>query len=365
MKEEITIRNFYPGPSVLPDEVLLRAQAELRDYQGTGLSILEMSHRSAPFDELMFKVEKDLRTLMGITRNYEVLFLQGGASLQFSMTPMNLLAGDRSADYIVNGVWGQKSITEASKVGKVRVAASSADTNFDTLPEIQPAALDPEAAYLHFTSNETINGVQWAQEPTPPQDVPLVCDMSSDILSRPIDVSKYGLIYAGAQKNAGPSGVTIVIIRADLLDSTPQNLPAMLDYRVLAKKKSLYNTPPSFSIYLVSLVLEWLITLGGVDAIAKINKEKAALIYSAIDNSRGFYQGAAKENCRSVMNIPFRMMTESLEQEFCKQAENQGLIGLRGHRSVGGLRASIYNACPTEAVQDLVNFMVDFQNQFG
>jgi phosphoserine aminotransferase len=365
MKELISIRNFYPGPSVLPNEVLVRAQAELFNYQGLGLSIIEMSHRSVPFDELMNKVEKDLRKLMGIPNDYAVLFLQGGASLQFGMVPINLLPQESSADYIVNGIWGQKAAKEANKVGKVRVAASTEDTNFDRLPVLQGESLDSEAAYLHFTSNETINGVQWNEEPTPPVNIPLVCDMSSDILSKPIEVAKYGLIYAGAQKNVGSSGVTIVIIREDLLERVPDNLPAMLDFRLLAKKRSLHNTPPSFSIYIVSLVLEWLIKLGGVDAITKSNQQKASMIYEAIDESNGFYRGTAQKDCRSIMNVTFRLTTDALEDEFCRQAEGQGLIGLRGHRSVGGLRASIYNACPIEAVQDLVNFMLDFQNQFN
>jgi phosphoserine aminotransferase len=365
MKKERSIRNFNPGPSVLPVEVLQHAQAELLDYQRLGLSILEMSHRSPPFDELMEKAESDLRLLMGIPIDYKVLFLQGGASLQFSMVPMNIMPNDRSADYIVNGVWGQKAVNEASKLGKVRVSASTEGTNFDRVPKIQSNSLDPQAAYLHFTSNETINGVQWVEEPIPPDNVPLVCDMSSDILSRAIDVTKYGLIYAGAQKNVGASGVTIVIIHEDLLDRVPNNLPTMLDYRLLAKKRSLHNTPPSFSIYIVSLVLSWLIKLGGVEAIEKKNQEKASLIYKVIDDSDGFYQCTAKKDCRSTMNVTFRIKSEALEEEFCMQAENQGLIGLRGHRSVGGLRASIYNACPLEAAQDLANYMLDFQYQFG
>jgi phosphoserine aminotransferase len=363
MENEIKVHNFNAGPSVLPNEVLQHAQAELLNYRGLGMSILEMSHRSAPFVKLMAKVENDLRQLMGIPENYKVLFLQGGASLQFSMVPINLLPKDGSVDYIVNGIWGQKAAKEASKAGKVRVVTSAETTKFDRLPVLHGDVLDPQAAYLHFTSNETINGVQWVEEPTPPDNVPLVCDMSSDILSRPIDVTKYGLIYAGAQKNVGPAGVTIVIIREDLLERVPENLPAMLDYRILADKQSMYNTPPSFSIYIVSLVLEWLIELGGVEAIVKKNQEKASLLYKVIDESDGFYECHVQKECRSVMNVTFRLKTEALEEEFCKRAENHGLIGLRGHRSVGGLRASIYNSCSKEAVQALERFMLEFQKR--
>ncbi len=359
------IYNFYAGPAGLPLTVLQKAQSELINYHGSGMSILEMSHRSVRFAELMATVEENLRVLLDIPQNYRILFLQGGASLQFDMLPMNLLPKDYSADYIVSGVWGAKALVEAKKVGDARLAASSEDTNFDRLPELNPVDFNPQAAYLHFTSNETIHGNQWPGEPIPPEGVPLICDMSSDILSRPIDISKYGLIYAGAQKNAGPSGVTLVILRQDLLDLIPQNLPAMLDYRLLVEKKSLHNTPPSFSIYLLGLVLEWLLDLGGVEEIAKINAKKATLIYQAIDQSEGFYRGHTQRECRSLMNVTFRLPTPEMEEEFVKRATQRGLIGLKGHRSVGGLRASIYNACPMEAVEALVDFMEMFRGEFA
>ncbi len=359
------VHNFNAGPSGIPLSVLEKAKEEFLNYQGLGMSIMEMSHRSKPFEALMEMVDHDIRTLLGIPDNYHVLFLQGGASLQFSMLPMNLLLRDGSADYVINGVWGQKAIQEALKLGEARVVASSEETGFDHLPELNPSMLDSKAAYLHFTSNETIHGLQWTQEPTPPNGVPLACDMSSDILSRPIDISTYGLIYAGAQKNAGPSGVTIVIIRDDLLERVPENLPVMLDYRIMAAKNSMYNTPPSFSIYMLSLVLSWLLELGGVNEIARLNKQKAGQLYQAIDQSSGFYRGHSTEEHRSLMNVTFRTPSEEFDQIFVQSAAKIGLIGLKGHRSVGGLRASIYNACPTKSVEALVEFMHDFQREYG
>lgn len=324
---------------------------------------MEMSHRSAPFGELMEEIEGNLRQLMVIPDNYKTLFLQGGASLQFSMVPMNLLPPDGSADYIINGAWGQKAIKEARKVGEARVAASTADHNFDRVP--QDFDFNPQASYVHFTSNETIHGVQWSEEPQTPAGVPVICDMSSDILSRPLDISHYGLIYAGAQKNAGPSGVTLLIIREDLLERVPEHLGTMLDYRLQAAKDSLFNTPPSFAIYMVGLVLQWLIDQGGLPAIAERNAEKARLLYKAIDDSGGFYQGHAQPEARSLMNVTFRMQTVELEQAFVKEALEKGMIGLKGHRSVGGLRASIYNACPFDSVQALVHLMADFQKRYS
>ncbi len=359
------LHNFNAGPTGLPLAVLEKAQEEFLNYQGLGMSIMEMSHRSSPFDALMNRVDQDIRQLLEIPDDYRVLFLQGGASLQFSMLPMNLLPKEGSADYIVNGVWGEKAVQEARKLGDARVAASTEDTNFDRLPDLRRAKFDPNAAYLHFTSNETIHGNQWVEEPTPPQGMPLVCDMSSDILSRPIDVSKYGLIYAGAQKNAGPSGVTLVIIREDLLERVPQNLPVMLDYRLQAEKNSLYNTPPSFSIYMLGLVLSWLVELGGLQEIAKLNAKKAEFVYQAIDQSGGFYRGHATRENRSLMNVVFRLPSEELENTFVQAATEHGLVGLKGHRSVGGLRASIYNACPIAAVEALVEFMLEFQKDHG
>jgi len=324
---------------------------------------MEMSHRSTPFDELMAEVQANLRQLMSIPDNYKTLFLQGGASLQFSMVPMNLLPPDGSADYVVNGTWGQKAIKEAKKFGTARVAASTEDVNFDRLP--QEFNFDPNASYVHFTSNETIHGIQYKTEPATPASVPVICDMSSDILSRPLDISQYGLIYAGAQKNAGPSGVTLIIIREDLLERVPDNLGTMLDYRLQAAKNSLFNTPPSFSIYLLSLVLRWLIGLGGLTKVAEMNEAKAQLLYQAIDNSGGFYRGHAQPEDRSLMNVTFVMESAELENAFIIAALDQGMVGLKGHRSVGGLRASIYNACPLESIEALVRFMADFQQKYG
>jgi len=357
--------NFNAGPGVLPLAVLEQAQAELLDFRGTGMSLMEMSHRSAEFDAVIGQAESDLRALTGMPLNYKVLFLQGGASLQFAMLPMNLRPAGASADYIVHGAWGQSAVKEAKKLGTTRVAASSESSNFDRVPLFSAEDLDPKAAYLHFTSNETIHGNEWKGEPSPPSGVALVCDMSSNFLSRPLDVSKYGLIYAGAQKNAGPSGVTLVIVREDLLERVPANLPAMLEYRLQADKGSMYNTPPTFSIYIVGLVFRWLLGLGGLEAIARRNDEKAALVYGVIDRSGGFYKPHAHADSRSRMNVTWRMETEELESRFAKEAKAQGLIGLKGHRSVGGLRASIYNALPLESAQALTDFMDEFQRVNG
>ena len=355
--------NFNPGPAAIPLEVLEQAQAEMLDFKGTGMSVMEVSHRSKEFEGVIQTAEADLRELLGIPSNYKVIFLQGGASLQFAMLPMNLRAAGASADYIVTGSWGKTAFKEAQKLGTARLAASTEKEGFKSLPE--KLDLDPKAAYLHITSNETIHGVEFFTEPTPPDNVPLVSDSSSDFISHPIDVSKYGFIYAGAQKNAGPSGVTIVIARDDMLERTPANLPVMLDYKALAASGSLHNTPPSFSIYIVGLVLKWAKKLGGLTAIEKINRTKAELIYKAIDNSGGFYNGHALPTARSIMNIPFRLPSEELEETFAKEAKGVGLIGLKGHRSVGGMRASIYNAMTIEGAQALVDFMAEFQKKNG
>ena len=359
------VHNFNPGPAILPLSVLEQARDELLSYDGSGMSVLEMSHRSPQFEGILARAEADLRSLLNIHDNYAVLFLQGGASLQFSMAPMNLRGPDQSADYILTGSWAKTAIKEAEKIGRVRVAGSTEKSNFDALPAQANLDLDPQAAYLHFTSNETIHGIKWTNEPAPPDGVPLVCDASSNIASRPIDVSKYGLIYGGAQKNLGPAGVTLVVIRSDLLDRVPPRLPVMLDYKVLAESRSLHNTPPCFSVYLVGLVLRWLKDIGGLEAIARRNEAKAGMVYRAIDSSGGFYRGHARPDSRSRMNVTFRLPSEDLEKKFAKQAEAEGLVGLKGHRSVGGMRASLYNALPVEAVEALGQFMAEFQRVNG
>lgn len=359
------IFNFSAGPAVLPEPVLKQAQRDLFALPGVGMSVLEVSHRSATFEQIIAEAEADLRKLVGIPDNYKVLFLQGGASLQFTTIPMNLLPKGASADYILTGSWGQAAIKEAKKLGTVREAATTADTNFNRLPKSEEVKLDPNAAYVHYTSNETIFGVEFNDEPNV-GDVPLVCDMSSDFISRPIDVSKYGLIYAGAQKNAGPAGATIVIIREDLLNRVPENLPATLDYKNLVKNGSMYNTPPCFAIYICGLVFKWALNdIGGLEKVQAMNQEKAAVLYKAIDASDNYYRGHAEADCRSQMNVTFRLPSEDLEKKFIKEATAAGLDGLKGHRSVGGLRASIYNAFPKAGVEKLVEFMADFQKNNG
>lgn len=358
------IYNFSAGPAVLPLSALEQAQRDLVTYPGAGMSVLEMSHRSAIFDKIIKEAEADLRKLLDLPANYKVLFLQGGASLQFVMVPMNLLLKDRSADYIITGVWSQSALKEAKKVGQTHVAASTEDSNFNRIPAQDELKLDSNAAYVHFTSNNTIHGTEWRAEPEV-GDIPLICDASSNFLSKPLDITKYGLIYAGAQKNAGPAGVTIVIIREDLLGRVPSGLPALLDYRLLAEKESLYNTPPCFSIYIAGLVFKWgLNEIGGLTAIQKMNEEKAKILYDAIDSS-DFYRGHAETDSRSLMNVTFRLANEELEKLFVKEATNAGLDGLKGHRSVGGLRASIYNAFPKEGVIKLVEFMREFEKKHG
>lgn len=357
--------NFSAGPAVLPEPVLKKAQEDLFAIPGVGMSVLEISHRSPTFEQIIKEAEEDLRKLLGVPENYKVLFLQGGASMQFTMVPMNLLPKGMSADYILTGSWGQGAIKEAKKIGTVREAATTADTNFNRLPKAEELHLDPNTAYVHFTSNETIFGVEFEGEPVA-SDVPLVCDMSSNFISKPVDVSKYGLIYAGAQKNAGPAGATIVIIREDLLDRAPENLPAMLDYKNLAKNGSMYNTPPCFAIYICGLVFKWALNdIGGLEKVAAMNQEKAKILYDAIDASDNYYRGHAEKGCRSQMNVTFRLPSEDLEKKFIKEATAAGLDGLKGHRSVGGLRASIYNAFPKAGVESLVSFMKEFQKSNG
>ncbi len=359
------VHNFNAGPSILPLPVLEQAQAELLDYQGCGMSVMEMSHRSKEFESIIKTAEADLRELLGIPANYKVMFLQGGASLQFAMLPMNLRPAGASADYIVTGSWSRTAWKEGAKLGATGVAFNGEAENFTRLPAEGELKLDPKAAYLHFCHNETIHGVEFKTEPVPPAGVELVCDMSSDFLSQPVDVSKYGLIYAGAQKNAGPAGVTVVIVREDLLLRTPEKMPVMLDYRLLAESGSLHNTPPCYAIYIVGLVMKWLKGLGGLEAMHKINQQKAGLVYNAIDQSGGFYRGHAAVAARSIMNVPFRMPSEELEEQFVKEAKQADLIGLKGHRSVGGLRASLYNALPVESAQVLAQFMAEFQRKNG
>jgi phosphoserine aminotransferase len=359
------VHNFGAGPAVLPVPVLERVQAELLDFAGTGMSVMEMSHRSVAFEGIIHKAEADLRTLLGLGPDNAVLFLQGGASLQFAMVPANLRAAGASADYVLSGHWSKTALKEAQKSGRARVAGSTETSDFDRIPAQGELDLDPGAAYLHFTSNNTIYGTQWTTPPQPPVGVPLVCDASSDALSRPIEISRYGLLYAGAQKNLGPAGVTVVVVRKELLERTPGGLPTMLDYRLMAEKASLYNTPPTFAVYVVGLVLEWLKGLGGLAEAGRRNEAKATLLYEAIDGSGGFYRGHARPESRSRMNVTFRLPSEDLEKAFLKEAEAQRLDGLKGHRSVGGLRASIYNACPIESVAALAGFMGEFRRRRG
>ncbi len=359
------VHNFGAGPAVLPEPVLEQVRSELLDYQGTGMSVLEMSHRSPAFEAIIRRAEADLRSLAGLTDDHAVLFLQGGASLQFAMVPMNLRPVGASADYLITGHWSKTALKEAEKLGAVRVAGSSEAARFDRIPAAGELVLDAKAAYLHFTSNNTIYGTEWAVEPSPPAGVPLVCDGSSDVLSRPIDFGRYGLLYAGAQKNLGPAGATVVIVRRDLLGRVPTGLPVMLDYRFQAENKSLYNTPPCFAVYVLGLVLRWMIDLGGLPEVARRNEAKAALLYRAIDESDGFYRGHARPDSRSRMNVTFRLPSEDLEGAFVKEATAAGLDGLKGHRSVGGLRASLYNALPVASVQALVDFMGDFRRRRG
>jgi phosphoserine aminotransferase len=355
--------NFSAGPAVLPLDVLEQAQRDLLSLPGVGMSILEISHRSKPFEDILAGCEADLRTLGGIPANYQVLFLQGGASLQFSMVPMNLLTAQSSADYIVTGAWSQKAVKEAKRVGGVKIAATTEGENFTRVPAQRELTLDPGAAYVHYTTNNTIFGTEFQYVPeTGP--VPLVADASSDIFSRPIDVAKYALIYAGAQKNLAPAGVTLVIVRDDMLTRTPASLPTMLQYGVHAENKSMYNTPPVFAIYVMRLVLAWLLKQGGLAEIDRRNARKADRLYAAIDRT-GFYRGHATKDSRSRMNVTFRLPSEELEKKFAKEATAAGLDGLKGHRSVGGMRASIYNAFPEAGIDALVQFMAEFERKNG
>src|SRR5262245_45496940 len=358
--------NFSAGPAVLPLSVLEEIQRDLIALPGVGMSILEISHRSKPFEDILAAAEADIRTLAAIPSNYKVLFLQGGASLQFSMVPMNFLGSGQTADYIDSGSWADKAIKEAKKVGSVNVAATTKSENYTRVPDQEELKLTPGAAYVHMTSNNTIEGTEFKSLPDV-GNVPLVSDTSSDMFSRPIDIGRHALIYSGAQKNMGPAGVVVIIIRDDLVLRSAEKkaaLATMLNYAVHAENSSLYNTPPAFSVYALGLVMKWLLKQGGLKAVAVSNERKAAKLYAEIDRT-GFYRGTALKSSRSLMNVTFRLATEDLEKLFIKESTAAGLDGLKGHRSVGGMRASIYNAFPEEGVDALVAFMKDFERRNG
>ncbi len=358
------VYNFYPGPATLPLPVLEAAQRELLNYKSTGMSVMELSHRGKDYEELHHETEALIKEISGAPADYRVLFMGGGASSQFALVPMNLLTPESEADYIVTGSFAEKAFEEAGRVGKVHSAASTRDTNYDRIPDFSEIHLGPNPAYVHITSNNTIFGTQWHAFPEFP-GVPLVADMSSDILSRPFDVSKFGLIYAGAQKNLGPAGVTVVLISPELLAKANKNLPAIFQYGTFAKNDSLYNTPATFAVYIMNLVLKWIQRNGGLTAMERVNQAKAAYIYDAIDASGGFYRGHAQKKDRSLMNVTFRLPNEALEEAFVKEAKQAGLVGVKGHRSVGGMRASIYNAMPAEGCQALAELMRDFARRNG
>jgi phosphoserine aminotransferase len=355
--------NFSAGPAVLPEEVLAQAAAEMLDWHGSGMSVMEMSHRGKEFISIAEAAEKDFRELLAVPASYKALFLQGGATLQFGMVPMNLLAGKKKADYIYTGEWSKKAIKEANRYCEVNVAASSEDRNFSYAPEQSTWKLDPKAAYVHYTSNETIGGVEFHWIPQT-GSVPLVADASSHILSRPLDVSKFGLIYAGAQKNIGPAGLTIVIVREDLLGHATPGTPSMLDYKVHAEGESMSNTPATYAWYIAGLVFQWLKKQGGLAGMEKQNVAKAGLLYDFLDGS-GFFKSPVRKQDRSRMNIPFTLADSKLDGEFLKGAEARGMVQLKGHRAVGGMRASIYNAMPIEGVKRLVEYMREFEAKHG
>ena len=360
--------NFSAGPAVLPEVVLRQAQQELLDWQGAGCGVMEMSHRGKEFSGILAQAEADLRELLAIPHNYRVLFLQGGATLQFAQIPMNLL-GDKTADYVVTGSWSKKALKEAEHLhgnARVRCVASTESEHFDRFPSLGEMTLNPDAAYCHVCTNETIHGVEVREfDALPAGDVPLVADMSSHILSAPIDVSRFGLIYAGAQKNIGPSGVTLVIVRDDLLGKASAATPAVMDYAVMAENSSMLNTPPTFAIYIAGLVFQWLKHRGGLAAMAELNRAKAELLYACIDASGGFYRNPVQTPWRSWMNVPFTLVRSELDSIFLAESKACGMLGLKGHKSVGGMRASIYNAMSLEGVQTLVNFMNEFARKNG
>jgi phosphoserine aminotransferase len=357
------VLNFSSGPAVLPVPVLEQVQRDLVALPGVGMSVMEISHRSATFEGIIQKAEADIRALANIPSNYKVLFLQGGASLQFSMVPLNLLTEGRTADYVMTGSWAEKAAKEAKKVGSVNETGSTKASNYNRIPRAGEYTLTPGAAYVHITSNNTIEGTEWRSEPAT-GEVPLVSDASSDIFSRPIDVTKYGLIYAGAQKNLGPSGVTLVIVRDDLLARSSKSLHTMLNYAVHAENGSLYNTPPAFGVYVLGLVVEWLNGQGGLSGIAAVNTRKANALYAELDRT-GFWRPTADKDSRSQMNVTFRLASEDLEKKFVKESTAAGFDGLKGHRSVGGMRASIYNAFPEDGIATLVEFMREFERRNG
>jgi phosphoserine aminotransferase len=355
--------NFSAGPAALPEPVLQTAAAEMLDWHGSGMSVMEMSHRGKEFISIAQHAEARLRELMAIPAHYKVLFMQGGAIAQNAIVPMNLLRGHAGADYIDTGEWSKKSIKEARRYGEARVAASAADSGYTRIPDPKDWKLSSDAAYVHICSNETIGGVQYHFVPDV-GDVPLVADMSSDILSRPVDVNRYGLIYAGAQKNIGPSGLTLVIVREDLIGQALTSTPSAFDYKTVADNESMYNTPPTYAIYIAGLVFDWIAGQGGLDAMAKTNRAKAALLYDYLATT-GFYQCPVASDCRSLMNVPFKLHDAALDEAFLKGAKENGMVQLKGHRSVGGMRASIYNAMPVAGVQALVDYMKAFEARHG
>jgi phosphoserine aminotransferase len=363
---EKRVFNFSPGPAMLPLPALQEAQRDLLALPELGISILELSHRSKAFQAIIDEAEANLRKLLGIPANYHVLFMQGGALLQFGMVPMNFLRNSgKVADYVVTGSWSRKALDEANTQGNARAVWDGKSGNYNRVPRAEELQFDRQAAYVYICSNETIQGVQYPQEPDT-GDVPLVCDSSSDFLCRPVPIEKYGILFACAQKNAGPAGVTVVIIRDDLVQRAPADLPSMVNYKVFAEGKSLLNTPPTFAIYMVKLVTRWLLEeIGGLEKMEQINKRKAQMLYDVLDQSKGFYEAHAQPGSRSIMNVPFRLARPELEEQFLKQAAEHGLCELKGHRSVGGCRASIYNAMPIEGVQALRDFMIDFRDRYG
>ncbi|KOP66906.1 MFS transporter [Bacillus sp. FJAT-18019] len=352
--------NFNAGPAALPLEVLERAQAEFVNYGNTGMSIMEMSHRGPVYEAVHNEAQERLLSLLGNPSGYKVLFIQGGASTQFAMIPMNFLGQGQTANYVMSGSWADKAVKEAKLIGETHEAASSKESKYMSLPDLKDMKLSDHAAYLHLTSNETIEGTQFKEFPDT-GSVPLICDMSSDILSRPFDLNQFAMVYAGAQKNLGPSGVAVVIVREDMITDS-KHLPTMLRYQTYLANNSLYNTPPSFGIYMINEVLKWIEEKGGLQGVQAMNRKKAGLIYDAIDHSDGFYRGCVNAEARSDMNITFRLANEELEKQFVKESEQAGFVGLKGHRSVGGLRASVYNAVPYESAQALVEFMQQFKS---